>query len=85
MAGKEAQEKIFKGRTMNAGWERVIVVNGKLMGLREAVKHEIKKLMPIRYERSGEAQYQAVMRNPKTDPSLDEITDEIIKLVRNAK
>ena len=46
------------------------------MNLKATVKNEIEKLSTIRYE-EDKGKYKVVMRNPKVDPDIDQVVDNI--------
>lgn len=61
-------------------WEQVLMIDGKSMNFHDAIEHEVSKLLTVRFEKCGNNTYTAVLRDPKTDPSLDEVVDKIVKL-----
>ena len=49
------------------------------MNLEATVKNEIEKLHTIRYE-EDEGFYKVVMRNPRIDPNIDQVVENIITI-----
>lgn len=66
-------------RKMMVIWEPVTEVNNRLMTKRDAVKAQVEKTKIVHYIPEGGG-YTAILRNPKTAPSLDDIVDTILKI-----
>ncbi len=46
------------------------------MNLEAAIKSEIQKLFIVRYEKVN-GKYKVILRNPKLDPQIDQVVDNI--------
>ena len=62
----------------NTTWEPCIDVGGKMLTLSSAIKMQISKLLPVRYEPTDD-HYTASIRDPTVDPTVDEVVKWIIE------
>uniref|UniRef100_A0A6H1ZRV2 Uncharacterized protein n=1 Tax=viral metagenome TaxID=1070528 RepID=A0A6H1ZRV2_9ZZZZ len=50
------------------------------MTLKGNIKKEIEHLLPIRYDLLIDGTWRAIMRDPTTSPTLDQVVDNIITI-----
>ena len=51
--------------------------------LKSAIKAEIEKLETVRFEKTVDNRYKAVLRDPRKDPTIDEVVSSIMRMTRH--
>ena len=51
--------------------------------LKSAIKSEIEKLGTVRFEKTVDNRYKAVLRDPRKDPTIDEVVSSIMRMTRH--